>query len=116
MYVGSLPVASNRGGYTQDFQLFDDETDEGIDLTGATITLVVRRPGCTSPEITATNGSDAQIVVTDSDEGRFELTIPVATMRNLDQMQYECGITIQQNDETTQYFIGTLPVLDGIVS
>ena len=116
MYIGSLPVASNRGTYTQEFQLFDDETDEGIDLTGATIRLEIRRPGCPSPEITATNGSDGRIVVTDSDEGQFELTIPVAAMRSLDQMQYECGITLEQNDDTTQYFIGALPVLDGIVS
>jgi hypothetical protein len=116
MYIGNLPPASNRGTYTQDFQIFDDETDEGIDLTGATITLEIRKPGSKSPQITATNGGDARIVVTDGDEGQFELTIPVATMRSLDQMQYECGITIEQNDETTQYFIGTLPVLDGIVS
>ena len=116
MYIGSITVASNRGTYSQDFQLFDDETDEGIDLTGAIIRLEIRRPGCTSPEITASNGGDAQIIVTDGDEGLFELTIPVATMRNLDQKQYECGITIEQNDETTQYFIGTLAVLDGIVS
>lgn len=116
MYLGSLPVASNRATYTQDFQIYDDEDSEGIDLTGATITLEIRRPGYTTPEITATNGSDAQIVITDTDEGMFELTIPVATMRNLEQMQYECGITILQSDETTQYFIGTLPVLDGIVS
>lgn len=116
MYVGSLPVASNRATYQQDFQLYDDEDNEGLSLTDATITLVIRKPGCTSAEITATNGSDAQIVVTDEATGTFELTIPVATMRNLDQMTYECGITLTQNDETTQFFIGNFAVLDGIVS
>ena len=115
MYIGSLPTASNRATYNQDFQLYDDENNEGIDLTGAVITLEVRKPGCTSTELTATTGN-GRIVVTDTDEGQFELTFTATEMRNLEQMTYECGITILQNDETTQYFIGTLPVLDGIVS
>jgi hypothetical protein len=114
MYLGSLPVASNRATYNQDFQLYDED-DEGIDLTGATITLEIRKPGCSSAELTATT-TNGKIVVTDTDEGQFELTFTASDMRNLDPMTYECGITITQNGETIQYFIGTLPVLDGIVS
>ena len=115
MYIGSLPVASNRATYNQDFQLYDDEDDQGIDLTGAVIALEVRKPGCTSAELSATT-TNSKIVITDTDEGQFELAFTASDMRNLDQMTYECGITITQNDETMQYFIGTLPVLDGIVS
>lgn len=114
MYIGSLPVASNRGVYSQEFQLFDDETDEGIDLTAATILLEVREYRRTPARLSATNGSG--VVITDSDEGKFVLTFTSTQMRNLCQRSYECGITITQNDETTQFFIGTLPVLDGIVS
>jgi hypothetical protein len=124
MHIGSLKPASNRGRYNEIFQLYDTEApDEGVDLTGATITLEIRKSNCSSPEITATNGSDAQFVVTDADEGVFELTLTAATMRNLDPGTYEVGITIESadaeanGDETiTQYFAGTLPVLDGIVS
>ena len=50
------------------------------------------------------------------DEGRFELTVTADEMRNLDPMTYACGITIAQNGETIQYFIGSFPVLDGVVS
>lgn len=114
MYIGSLPVASNRATYQQDFQLYDDEDSEGIDLTDATITVAIRKPGCSTPEVTLTN--DDGIEITDEDEGQFELTLTVDQMRNLCAMTYECGITVEQGDETTQYFIGTLPVLDGIVS
>lgn len=114
MFMGSLPVASNRATYQQDFQLYDDEDSEGIDLAGATIALEVRRPGCSSPELSAAIGSG--ITVTDEDDGQFELTFTAMQMRTLDPMTYECGLTVTQNDETTQYFIGTLPVLDGIVS
>lgn len=115
MYFGSLPAASNRATYQQDFQLYDDEDNEGLDLTDATITLEIHRPNETAAEISATT-TNGLIVVTDTDEGQFELTIPVATMRDLDPMTYEVGITVLQNDETTQYLIGTLPVHDGIVS
>lgn len=115
MYIGSLPAASNRADYSQDFQLYDDEDDEGLTLAGAVITLEIRRPGCSSPEITATI-ANGNITVVDEDEGQFELTIPVASMRNLDPMTYECGITITQNDETTQFFAGHFSVIDGIVS
>jgi hypothetical protein len=115
MYIGSLPVASNRATYTQDFQIYDDADNEGVSLTDATITFELRKPGGAS-QLTATNGDDGRIVVTDADEGRFELTIEVSAMRSLDSRTYECGITIEQNGETVQYFIGTLPVLDGIVS
>jgi outer membrane protein assembly factor BamB len=115
MYIGSLPPASNRATYQQDFQIYDDEDDEGVDLTGAAITVELRRPDCASGELTATT-ANGKVVVTDTDEGQFELTFTVSDMRNLDPMTYECGITIVQNDETTQFFIGTLAVLDGIVS
>jgi hypothetical protein len=114
MYIGTLPAASNRGVYAQDFQLFDHETEDGIDLTGATILLEVRKPGCASTSLSATNGNGIEI--TDFDEGQFELAFTASQMRNLDPMTYECGITITQNSETVQYFIGSLPVLDGIVS
>ena len=54
MYIGSLPVASNRATYNQDFQLYDDEDDQGIDLTGAVIALEIRKPGCTQRGLPAT--------------------------------------------------------------
>lgn len=115
MYIGSLPVASNRATYQQAFQLYDDEDDEGISLAAAKITLEVRRPGRGSPEIRATT-ENGRIVVTDQDDGSFELTFTPDQMRSLCPMTYEVGITIEQNGETIQYLIGTLPVLDGIVS
>jgi hypothetical protein len=114
MYIGALPPASNRGTWRQDFLLFDDETDEGIDLTGASIVLELRRVGCSSPALSATTGNGR--VVVDTEAGRFEITIAADDMRHLDAATYEAGITVAQNGDTTQFFIGTLPVLDGIVS
>lgn len=114
MYIGSLPTASNRATYSQALQIYDDEDNEGVSLADATIVLEVRKPGTTSALLSATN--DDGITVTDEDEGQFSLSFTVTQMRTLCAMQYEVGITIEQSGETTQYFIGTLPVLDGIVT
>jgi hypothetical protein len=114
MYFGTLPPASNRGVYAQDFLVFDDATEEGIDLAGAGILLELRRPGCPSPALSASTGNGR--IALAAEPGRFALTIPAEAMRALEAVAYEAGITITQNGETTQFFIGTLPVLDGIVS
>lgn len=115
MYIGALPTASNRADYNENFQLYDDDDNEGITLSGATVTLEIRRdPGC-APVVTATI-DNGLIVVADETNGVFNLAIPAATMRSFCAGTYECGIVIEQNDETIQYFIGTLPVLDGVVS
>ena len=115
MYIGTLPAASNRATYAHDFQLYDDEDDMGVDLAGALITLEFRRPGCATAAITATT-ANGRIVVTEPDDGRFALTIDVDAMRGLDPVTHECGITIEQNGQTTQFFAGTIPIIDGIVS
>lgn len=114
MYIGALPPASNRGTYIQDFLVFDDETEEGIDLAGAGILLELRRPGCSSPALSASTGNGR--IALEAEAGRFVVTIAADDMRSLDAAAYEAGITITQNGATTQFFIGTLPVLDGIVS
>jgi hypothetical protein len=114
MYIGTLPPASNRGAYQQDFLVFDDETEEGIDLAGAAILLELRRPGGSSAALTASTGNGR--IALEAEAGRFALTIPAETMRSLEAIAYEAGITVTQNGQTTQFFIGTLPVLDGIVS
>ena len=114
MYMGSLPVATNRATYHIDFQLFDDETDEGIDLTGAVITLEVKRDEDSAVLLSATT-TNGKIVVTDMDEGNFELVFTEDNMRSLDPKTYHVGITIEQSGETIQYLKGTLPVLHGVV-
>ena len=114
MYIGALPPASNRGTYAQDFLVFDDETEEGIDLAGAVILLELRGPGCSAPALSASTGNGR--IALQAEAGRFALTVPADEMRSLEAIAYEAGITITQNGETTQFFIGTLPVLDGIVS
>ena len=114
MYTGSLPVGTNRATYHQDFQLFDDETDEGVDLTGAVITLELKKQTSDTVVLSATT-TNGKIVVTDVTNGNFELTFTEGDMRSLDPKTYDVGMTIEQNGEVLQYLKGTLPVLDGVV-
>ena len=114
MYSGALPPASNRGAYSQQFQLFDDETDDGIDLSGARVVLEIRKAGRASVALSATMGNGR--IALSGETGVFELQIAAEDMRALEPFTYEVGMTITQDGETTQHFIGTLPVLDGIVS
>ena len=114
MHIGALPPASNRATWRQDFFVFDDETEAGIDLAGASIVLELRKPGCSSPALSASTGNGR--IALDAEAGHFAVTFAAAEMRALDARAYEAGITVTQNGETTQFFIGTLPVLDGIVS
>ena len=114
MYTGTLPPASNRGAYRQLFQLYDDETEQGLDLAGAAVVLELRRTGCAQPALSATVANGR--IVLGAEAGVFEVAIAAGDMRSLAAETYGAGITVTLNGETTQYFIGTLPVLDGIVS
>jgi hypothetical protein len=115
MYVGSLPRASTSADYIETFQLLDDETGEGIDISGATVTLEVKKPERDAALLTAST-DNGKIALDASQAGLFQLTFGVCEMRNLCPMTYDVGITIEINGEVTQYLVGTIPVVDGIVS
>lgn len=114
MYIGALPPASNRARYELALQVIDEETSEPIDLTGYDIVLSVGDRG--SQILTATN--DDGIDIADAENGIFVVTFTRTQMRRLCAMEYEVGCTIAPEDddeETDQYIIGSLPVLDGVV-
>lgn len=100
-----LGAVSNRQDYSDSWQALDDD-GTAIDLTGATIIYEMRDP--LSGSVTA-----ATIVI---DTTTFTATIPKATMRGLCPKDYDIGCTIEIDDFTEQFFIGTIPVVDGVVS
>lgn len=114
MYIGSLDPVSNRAGWTFVREIVDDDTDEPIDLSDCEIVFEVRR--CTDGRalLSATSANGG---VTILDTGIFQATFTRAEMASLSAGSYEVGCTVQRDDEETQQFIiGKLPVLDGIVS
>jgi hypothetical protein len=100
-----LGAASTREDYSESWQALDANGDAN-DLTGATIVYELRDP--------ATCTRTAATIVIDGDV--FTATIPVATMRGLCVKDHDVGCTITINDVTKQFFIGTIPIVDGVVT
>lgn len=107
MYTGSLDPATNRESWSETFEVYDDETDEPIDLTGAIIVLQFRN---------SERRAVATAAITIIDIGIFSAALSVNQMRGLRAETHDVGCTILINGETKQFIVGSIPVLDGIVS
>lgn len=100
-----LGAVSTREDYSESWQALDDD-GVAIDLTGATIVYELRDPAtCVRTAATVT-----------IDTTTFTAEIPVATMRGLCPKDHDVACTIEIDDVTTQFFIGTIPVVDGVTS
>ena len=114
MQTGTLPPVSNKADWIEEYELYDDETDETLDIsTAEEITVSIRDPKTESVELTASLSGGA---ITHIETGVFEFVFTVAQMRGLCPKIYDVGMTILKDDITTQILIGYLPVSDGIVS
>jgi len=93
-------------------ELLDDETGDSVDLTGATIKFEVS--DCGSPVLSATT-DNAKVSIVDT--GVFQVDFSASEMGALCAKTYKVGCTVSSDDsEPQQLLIGSLPVLDGIVS
>lgn len=111
MNIGALSPQSNRETFVRLFELTDADTGELLDLSDVDIVFEVANPVSGSAELSAEVGSGITVVST----GVFQVKFVRSDMINLDPQTYKVGCTISDDDETVQYFIGTLPVLDGVV-
>lgn len=102
---------SNREDFIRSFQALD-ENGEAIDLTGATIVFSIADKDTGSEELGAST-ADSTITISTT---TATINIPVATVRSVTcPKEYNCGCTILLNSVTTQFFIGTVSIYDGIV-
>lgn len=100
-----LSPISNREDYSESWQALDDD-GTAIDLTDATIVYEFRDK--------ATKAATAATVTISTTT--FTAEIPVATMRGLCNKDYDVGCTILLDDVTTQFFVGTISIIDGVVA
>lgn len=112
MFLGTLDPASNRADWELAVSFVDSDTDEALDISGATITVELRERMSGRTALTASTDNG---LVTITDTGTFSLVVPVASMRTLRADTYEVGGVYVLNGSTRQFAIGLLPVLDGIV-
>lgn len=113
MFTGALNPASNKATWSVLYQFVDSETDEAIDLSNADeITVQVRDQKSCSPVLSGSlSGGQVALVET----GVFQWTFSASQMNALCAKTYDVGCTIEQDGQTVQILIGTLPVLDGII-
>lgn len=114
MYQGTLEPVSNRADWIGTLQLLNEDTGTIItDLSDVTVNLVVRRRNeyC-SPSLTATfeNGKFENL-----GGGVIEWRFPASEMSQLCADTYDIGITMTRGGVVEQEFIGTVPVIDGVV-
>lgn len=107
MYIGPLPPISNRATWKEIFEVYDDEANEPIDITGCTISFDITRGDDCVPTASAATSIVAL--------GHFEALMTVDQTRQLRAGQYRIGCTIERDGETIQEIIGTIAVLNGEV-
>lgn len=108
MHEAKLSPISNREDYSESFQALD-ENDDAIDLDAADATIVceMRECGCS-----ATTALTVAISTT-----TFTISLTDTQTRSLCAgKEYQIGCTIEIDDFTTQFFVGTISVIDGITS
>lgn len=115
MITGALPAVSNRETLNLQIEIFDDDAGELIDLSTATEITIAIAPRGTSraPILTATLTGGG---VTNAQTGTLDCVFSVDQMRTLCAGTYDIGGTLVKDGETSQFMIGALPILDGIVS
>lgn len=117
MHIASLPAASNRASFKRYFEAWDDDDNEALDLTDLDIVVTINNPVSGAHELTASTDDGSVTVI---ETGVFEVFFSRDAMINLDPGTYPIGCTISEgpdaDDETEQFLLGVLPVVDGVVA
>lgn len=110
MYEGTLGTVSNKEDWIQTISCVDED-GEAVTITGATIELAVRAKGSYAPTLTA--DTDDGITISSPE---FTFTFLAETLGGLSPGQYEVGVRITIDSVRTQLIVGTVNIVDGIVS
>jgi hypothetical protein len=110
MYTGSLGTVSNRQDWSQAIDVVDENGDD-VTITSASISLAVRKKNDSSPSLEASVGSGITIV-----SPRFTFAFTDTQMRGLDPGTYDVGCTVEIAGTVDQLIVGTVVVVDGIVT
>lgn len=110
MYEGSLGKVSNREDWSQTIACVDENGDN-VDISTATISLAVRKKGDSVPTLTASVGDGITI-----SSPSFTLDFDSSDLSGLCAGQYEVGCVVEINGVRTQLIVGTVTIVDGIVS
>jgi hypothetical protein len=107
MYGGSLGQISNRATWTNGFEIIDAQTDDLMDLTGATITMKVARLPCRTTVLT---GSTTTGELAIPGLGLVDFRFEASQMTGFCVGTYDASILIDRAGDTDQLFLGTVAV------
>lgn len=109
MYTGSLGTITNAQTWERSIQVFDADTGAEIDLTGATISIAVRRKGSKTPEFTGDTSDGKVTIATSTFTWRFDVDEGIS---DLCDGLHEVGVTILYAGDTYQFVLADLTVKD----
>jgi hypothetical protein len=110
MNVIKFTPHSNREDFEESWQAFDNGA--AIDLTGATIVFAARDPDSKAQVLNASTDDGGITIATTT----FTIEFSVDDVHGLCAKEYEVGCTISMGGTTSQFFVGSLPIVDGVVS
>ena len=113
MFQGTLTPVSNQEDWKLIVEVDDEDSGEPLDLTDASVVFEARDPRSRGIVLSATS-SNGKISIVDT--GVFQVMFVRPEMQALTAQIYEVGCILTINGETRQYIIGTVPVLDGVVT
>lgn len=119
--VSTLEPVTNRETWIEAFQFIDQETGETIDLidpdTEAALidsaTVTIREQGTRGQVLSGTLADGTIALLAD---GVLQIEFSVTQMGSLCNKTYDIGAVLTKDGQTVEFLLGTLPVLDGIVS
>lgn len=110
MYTGSLGTVSNREDWIQAIDVVDED-GSNVDISSASIDLAVRLKGSGTPSLEASVGDGINV-----SSPRFTFTFDSGDMRGLDPGTYDVGCVVTISGTATQLLVGTVTVVDGVIS
>jgi len=114
-FSATLDPVTNRETWIDAVQFFDQETNETLDLEGkidsATITL--REQGSKAQVLSGTIADGTIVVLPD---GVIQWEFSADEMGSLCNRTYDIGAILTKDGQTVEFLLGSIPVLDGVVS
>lgn len=111
MLIATLPPVSNRADWIDVAEFTDEQTGELVKIDDCRIVMTLRDENdCQATSATTDDGTVQFISI-----GVAQFTFSRAVMSSLQPGAYQVGATISRDDQTTQYLIGTVPIVDGVV-
>lgn len=109
---GTFPPVSNAADFLCDLSVTNDETGDGVDLSGATISVIVEGDACGVDLLTAT--TDNGKITLGADAGDFRFSFTDEEMSGLPAGSYRIGVMIELDGIRYQLVLADLPVVRGI--